>query len=198
MTKIRLSREQKKNLFIFLPNGSIRLPHFGLPRQQFRRPGRCGLERLRLEQCASLGVERERVVLVLRRFLREPREHQRPCVRFPRSLRAGIRDREATDFYPASGCRASYSGSVGNVGSYGFTWSSSPHSASGVLGTLLGFFSSVVSPEDYNDRSRGFPVRCVQLCVSREQRPFTDFAEAKKSGASNGGVMDKRGAGQTV
>ncbi len=68
------------------------LPHFGLPRRRFRRPVRCGRGRLRLEQCALLGVERERVELELRQIRREPREQRQPCVRFPRSLRAGIRE----------------------------------------------------------------------------------------------------------
>ena len=82
------------------------------------------------------------------------------------------------------------------MGTSGYAWSSAPYSATSTSGSSLGFYSSYVYPENYYYRSSGFPVRCVQLCVSREQRPFTDFAEAKKSGASNGGVMDKRGGGK--
>ena len=82
------------------------------------------------------------------------------------------------------------------MGESGYTWSSAPNSASSVSGSYLYFNSSGVSPDNYSSRAAGFPVRCVQLCVSREQRPPADFAEAKKSGASNGGVMDKRGGGQ--
>ena len=67
-----------------------------------------------------------------------------------------------------------------------------------MYGSSLYSINSHVGPEGNNYRATGFPVRCVQLCVSREQRPPADFAEAKKSGASNGGVMDKRGAGQTT
>ncbi len=96
----------------------------------------------------------------------------------------------------ASGCRYSYYGDLRNVGKDGSVWSSAPHSASSVYGSNLGFDSSLVGPEIGNYRSGGCPVRCVQLCISREQRPFTDFAEARQSGASNGGVMDKRGRGK--
>ena len=84
------------------------------------------------------------------------------------------------------------------MGTGGYAWSSAPASASGVSGSNLYFLSSFVYPENYGNRSSSLPVRCVQLCVSREQRPPADFAEAKKSGASNGGVMDKRGAGQAA
>ena len=79
------------------------------------------------------------------------------------------------------------------MGESGYAWSSAPYSASSVYGSLLYFDSSHVNPEGGTNRANAFPVRCVQLCISREQRPFTDFAEARQSGASNGGVMDKRG-----
>ena len=64
--------------------------------------------------------------------------------------------------YPASGCRASDSGGLVNVGSGGYAWSSSPHLASGVRGSLLDFYSSGVYPEGSYYRAFGFPVRCVQ------------------------------------
>ncbi len=84
------------------------------------------------------------------------------------------------------------------MGTNGYAWSSSPRSASSVDGSYVGFYSTNVSPEGNSHRAGGFPVRCVQLCVSREQRPPADFAEAKQSGASNGGVMDKRGGGHAA
>ncbi len=137
------------------------LPRFVLPRRPFRRPVLCGHARFRLEQFASLGVERSRVQLSLLQFPHISRRQLLPCLRFPRSLRAGIRDREATDFYPASGYRASHSGDLGNVGTSGYAWSSAPLSASSVNGSRLGFYSSNVYPESNGDRSNGFPVRCV-------------------------------------
>ena len=67
-----------------------------------------------------------------------------------------------TDFYPASGYRASGSGGLHNVGAGGYAWSSSPSSASSVYGSGLGFDGSGVGPENGDNRSNGFPVRCVQ------------------------------------
>ena len=63
---------------------------------------------------------------------------------------------------PASGYRTSYSGDLGNVGTSGIAWSSSPSSASSVYGSGLGFDGSGVGPENGDNRSNGFPVRCVQ------------------------------------
>ncbi len=65
----------------------------------------------------------------------------------------------ATDFYPASGYRASGSGGLYNVGADGYAWSSSPISASSVYGSLLSFSSSYVNPENLSNRAYGFPVR---------------------------------------
>ena len=70
--------------------------------------------------------------------------------------------RAGVSVYPASGYRASSSGGLNYVGTYGYAWSSSPYSASGVYGSYLIFNSSHVHPEDYNNRASGFPVRCVQ------------------------------------
>ncbi len=80
---------------------------------------------------------------------------------------------------PASGYRTSYSGDLNVVGESGYAWSSAPLSASSVSGSYLYFNSSNVNPENTSSRAGGFPVRCVQLCASREQRPLVDFAEAK-------------------
>ena len=63
--------------------------------------------------------------------------------------------------YPASGFRASDSGGLGSVGTYGYAWSSSPDAASNDGGAYLNFGSARVNPENYNSRTLGFPVRCV-------------------------------------
>ena len=68
----------------------------------------------------------------------------------------------ATDFYPASGGRASFSGGLYGVGAYGYAWSSSPSSVSSVHGSNLLFDSSYVNPEYNSTRANAFPVRCVQ------------------------------------
>ncbi len=62
---------------------------------------------------------------------------------------------------PASGYRTSYSGDLGNVGTSGIAWSSSPYSASSVYGSNLSFYGSGVAPENLDTRAGGFPVRCV-------------------------------------
>ena len=63
-------------------------------------------------------------------------------------------------FYPTSGYRASGSGGLGHVGSGGYSWSSSPDSASGVGGSYLYFNSSYVNSESLSSRAYAFPVRC--------------------------------------
>ena len=68
----------------------------------------------------------------------------------------------ATDFYPASGYRASNSGSLYNVGAYGYSWSSAPASAAEVRGSFLYFFGNHMDPEGNYGRADCFPVRCVQ------------------------------------
>ena len=63
-----------------------------------------------------------------------------------------------TLFLPASGYRNYGSGSLGNVGSYGYCWSASPDFGYG--GFSLGFSSSSWSWSS-NSRADGFPVRAV-------------------------------------
>ncbi len=94
-----------------------------------------------------------------------------------------------------AGFRASNFGGLGNVGASGYAWSSASHLASSVHASALHILSSEVNPEYLHNRAHAFPVRCVQLCVSREQRPLADFAEAKKSGASNGASWIREGRG---
>ncbi|MCM1251074.1 MAG: hypothetical protein NC209_08050 [Alistipes sp.] len=61
----------------------------------------------------------------------------------------------------ASGLRDRTSGALGNVGTNGYSWSSSPLSGSASAGFLL-FESGNVNPLHADGRSYGFPVRCVQ------------------------------------
>ncbi len=70
--------------------------------------------------------------------------------------------RTGVSVYPASGIRISNSGSLYHVGTLGYTWSSSPGSASSVYGSDLNFVSSGVYPESNDVRADGFPVRCKQ------------------------------------
>ena len=66
-----------------------------------------------------------------------------------------------TDFYPASGDRTRTSGALANVGSYGFSWSSSPTQSSTFAGCLY-FNATGVYPQNGSSRAYGFPVRCVR------------------------------------
>ena len=65
-------------------------------------------------------------------------------------------------FYPASGGRGSSSGSLFNVGSFGFFWSSSPGATSPSRGGYMYFGQGSVSPSNNYDRAYGFGVRCAQ------------------------------------
>lgn len=62
-------------------------------------------------------------------------------------------------YYPAAGYRFHNNGSLGYVGYYGLYWSASPYSISA---RFLYFFSGYVSPWNYDNRTNGFSVRCVQ------------------------------------
>ena len=66
-----------------------------------------------------------------------------------------------TDFYPASGYRDRTSGALTNVGSSGFSWSSSPTQSSTYAGSLS-FSAAGVYPQNNYSRVFGFPVRCVR------------------------------------
>ena len=66
-----------------------------------------------------------------------------------------------TDFYPASGYRLRTSGALTNVGSGGYSWSSSPTQSSALAG-YLGFSAAGVYPQGNDSRAYGFPVRCVR------------------------------------
>ena len=57
-----------------------------------------------------------------------------------------------------------------------------------VGGSYLYFYSSGVSPEYYDRRTYGFPVRCVQFRNRRVQRLLAGFAEPPRNGAPVGGV----------
>ena len=64
------------------------------------------------------------------------------------------------NWFPAAGCRNSNNGSVYDVGSYGYYWSSSPYYVNS--GYYLNFVSGYVLPSHGNNRAAGFSVRCVQ------------------------------------
>lgn len=65
--------------------------------------------------------------------------------------------------FPASGYRNRENGGLNsNVGKEGYCWSSSSRGTGSVNGSNLGFNSTVVNPLNNNNRTNGFPVRCVQ------------------------------------
>ena len=65
-----------------------------------------------------------------------------------------------TNWFPAAGCRNYGNGSMNNVGSGGYYWSSSPYVDN--YGYSLRFYSGSVDPSSNNYRANGFSVRCVQ------------------------------------
>jgi len=64
----------------------------------------------------------------------------------------------ASIYFPAAGCRGSSSGSLSNVGSYGFYWSATPYSTND--GRCL-YVNSSGWRWNYTYRARGFSVRPV-------------------------------------
>ena len=66
----------------------------------------------------------------------------------------------STVWYPASGSRTDYDGSLIDVGGSGLYWSASPRDSDAY--SLLFRKLGDVYPSDYRDRARGLSVRCLQ------------------------------------
>jgi uncharacterized protein (TIGR02145 family) len=64
--------------------------------------------------------------------------------------------------YPAAGHRIYSSGSLGNVGTYGYYWSASPNSSASSYASYLNFNSGAVNMNGNATRAYGFSVRCSQ------------------------------------
>ncbi len=73
----------------------------------------------------------------------------------------GVFGADKSIWYPASGYLNGYSGVLGYVGSNGYCWSAAVYDYDADYAYYLGFYGSgYVSPQGYNNRSNGFPVRC--------------------------------------
>ena len=64
-----------------------------------------------------------------------------------------------TCWYPSSGLREWNSGMLFVIESHGWGWSVSSH---GEMAYSFGFNLAGVSNRNYDNRSRGFPVRCIR------------------------------------
>ena len=74
-----------------------------------------------------------------------------------------LADGETTAWYPAVGSRGYDSGSLNNVGEYGYCWSASPNPSSADFAYYLDFyFNGNVYPATYYNRGHGYSVRCVR------------------------------------
>jgi hypothetical protein len=70
---------------------------------------------------------------------------------------------DQTIWYPASGYRSNFDGSLSGVGYIGDYWSASPFSYYDNSAYFLDFFGDVdVNPSDYYYRAIGYSVRCLQ------------------------------------
>jgi len=78
------------------------------------------------------------------------------------AFRFGSESTDTSTFSPASGSRDAGSGTLCNVGVYGYDWLSSSGGATSLNGSSLGFTSSIVRVAYESYRAHGFPVRCVQ------------------------------------
>ena len=63
---------------------------------------------------------------------------------------------------PAAGARGRETGTLENVGTGGFDWSSSPYAAGDRNASFVGFTASYVQPFRTDNRSYALSVRCVQ------------------------------------
>jgi uncharacterized protein (TIGR02145 family) len=69
---------------------------------------------------------------------------------------------DQTIWYPASGCRYYYDGSLAKVGNAGFFWSASPNVDYNAYYLLFKFEDYVVKPSTKSTRADGLSVRCVK------------------------------------
>jgi uncharacterized protein (TIGR02145 family) len=69
---------------------------------------------------------------------------------------------DQTIWYPASGCRYYYDGSLAKVGNVGFFWSASPNVDYNAYYLLFKFEDYVVKPSTKSTRADGLSVRCVK------------------------------------
>ena len=67
---------------------------------------------------------------------------------------------DQTIWYPASGCRNYFDGSLDSVSYYGCYWSASPNDSSAY--DLYFFYKDYVTPSYGNYRADGYSVRCLQ------------------------------------
>jgi hypothetical protein len=70
--------------------------------------------------------------------------------------------------FPASGNRNNSTGALNNLGMNGYAWSSSAAAANG---RNLNFNGTTVNPANSNNRSNGFPVRCVKNLTNPARVP---------------------------
>ncbi|MDE6374978.1 MAG: fibrobacter succinogenes major paralogous domain-containing protein [Alistipes sp.] len=76
------------------------------------------------------------------------------------SCRSGIQSSDCRKV--ASGNRNNTTGALNVVGTYGYSWSSSPYAAGSANVSILRFLASEMTPLNSNNRANAFPVRCVQ------------------------------------
>ena len=69
------------------------------------------------------------------------------------------------------GFRYFYDGSLYNVGSNGYYWSSTVSTTDAYF---LGFYSGGVNPAGGNNRANGFPVRCLKNCQLHKETEWED------------------------
>ncbi|WP_455591675.1 hypothetical protein [Bacteroides sp.] len=86
-------------------------------------------------------------------------------------FRYGIQRSDYLLFTAASGLRNNSDGTLNNVGTNGYNWSSSPNATNATRGSNLNFNSSSVNPANNNNRANGFPGRCVQELAMRKRSP---------------------------
>ena len=73
-----------------------------------------------------------------------------------------LADGTTAAWYPAVGCRDSSGGALNSVGSVGSYWSASPYPSNSRSAYYLRFLNGNVYPANYDNRSRGYSVRCVK------------------------------------
>ena len=92
---------------------------------------------------------------------------------------------------PAAGYRNAETGALTNVGTNGYSLSSSPLSSGSANMGYLNFNSGNVNPVNSWYRSAGFTVRCVQ--ASAWKRPFVEAESEKKIAAATFRPWRRRG-----
>jgi uncharacterized protein (TIGR02145 family) len=99
---------------------------------------------------------------------------------------------DQTIWYPASGYRLDYVGSLNYVGYYGLYWSASPNYYDAYY--LYFNYDGYVDPSDYNGRAFGYSVRCAKEVMTPSTPSEPEGVNLSGAGTANSYIVSSAGS----